>query len=68
MSRLVTPLVGTEWRVFECADCEDEAYRYIAPVSAGASPDESGPLDFCPTCESYLSFRGLAHRIAVTNS
>jgi hypothetical protein len=51
---------GTEFRVFECADCPDDEtrYRYIAPIRIGAHYDASGPIDHCPTCESYLSMCG----------
>lgn len=66
----MTPRYDT-YRVFVCSDCDptfaddddtgaefDHAYEVILPVDGNlvkGSPDESGPIDRCPRCDSYLS-------------
>lgn len=64
----IQPPDGTQWRLFECADCPDDAtrYRFVAPVTIGAHPDAAGPITDCPACDSYLGMCGSQWPIEVT--
>ena len=63
---LLQPPAGYEWRLFACTSCavdddglrqdDERVFRFVAPIKVDAHEDASGPIEWCPFCEEYLSF------------
>lgn len=63
----IEPPAGTKWFTYECLDTPETnaegddtpcGYKYIAPLPETEGYGASGPFDFCPSCNGYLSFTG----------
>lgn len=44
-----------KWRLFICADCDQDEGVLVAPVPDDAHTDRACPVDYCPACGDYLS-------------